>query len=252
MNWLYAFALLVSTAAAIYVSIVAWGRRTAPGARPLMALGGAIAAWTLTYAIHFLVVTEQARFFWLRATFLGVLTVPTMFLAYSIQYANRGQWLKKRVIALLTIEPVLAFILLWTDPWHNLFFGGKQVAGTILDGGTWFWINLIYSYGLVLFAMILLIHAYRHTARPLRGQAAAVLIGALLPWVINIAGVAGLNPISGLDLTPFFFYHHRYLFDSWFFALPVARSCAYCPRCPDREDERCCDGFGCAEPYRGC
>ncbi|MCX6038251.1 MAG: GAF domain-containing protein [Chloroflexi bacterium] len=205
MNWPNVFALVVSTAAAIYVSIVAWGRRTAPGARPLMVLGGAIAAWTLTYAIHFLVVTEPARFFWLRATYLGVLTVPTTFLVFSIQYVNRGQWLKKRVIALLTIEPVLTFILLWTDPWHNLFFGGKHVDGMILDGGPWFWINVIYSYGLVLFAIILLIHAYRHTARPLRGQTAAVLAGALLPWAINIVGVLGLNPFSGLDLTPFAF-----------------------------------------------
>jgi diguanylate cyclase (GGDEF)-like protein/PAS domain S-box-containing protein len=170
-----------------------------------MALGVAITAWTLTYAIHFSVVTDQARFFWLRATYLGVLTVPTAFLAFSIQYANRGHWLKKRIIALLIIEPVLTFILLWTDPWHNLFFGGKYANGMILDGGPWFWINAIYSYGLVLFAIILLIHAYRHTARPLRGQAAAVLTGALLPLAINIVGVAGLNPFSGLDITPFAF-----------------------------------------------
>lgn len=205
MNWPYVFALVVSTAAAIYVSIVAWGRRTAPGARPLMALGGAIATWTLTYAIHFSVVSELARFFWLRATYLGVLTVPTTFLVFSIQYANRGHWLKKKAIALLTIEPVLTFILLWTDPWHKLFFGGKHEGGIILDGGPWFWINVIYSYGLVLFAIILLIHAYRHTARPLRGQTAAILAGALLPCVINVIGVLGLNPFSGLDLTPFAF-----------------------------------------------
>jgi PAS domain S-box-containing protein len=204
MIWPYVFALVVSTAAAIYVSIVAWGRRTAPGARPLMVLGGAIAIWTLTYAIHLLVV-EPARFFWLRATYLGVLTVPTMFLAFSIQYVNRGHWLKKRVITLLTIEPLLTLILLWTDPWHSLFFGDKYVDGLILDGGPWFWINVIYSYGLVLFAVILLIHAYRHTARPLRGQTAAVLVGAVLPWAINIGGVLGLNPFSGLDLTPFAF-----------------------------------------------
>ena len=90
-------------------------------------------------------------------------------------------WLKKRIIALLCIEPVLTFILLWTDPWHNLFFGGRQPVGMIMNGGPWFWINVVYSYGLFLFAMILLIHVYRHTARPLRGQAAAVLAGALLP-----------------------------------------------------------------------
>ncbi len=204
MNWPYVFALVVSTAAAIYVSLVAWRRRTAPGARPLMALGTAIAIWTMTYAVHFLVV-EPARFFWLRATYLGVLTVPTMFLAFAIQYANRGHWLKKRVIFLLTIEPFLTFILLWTDPWHNLFFGNKHVDGMILNGGPWFWINVIYSYGLVIFGIILLIQAYQHTTHPLRGQAAAVLAGALLPWAVNIVEVLGLNPFSGLDLTPLAF-----------------------------------------------
>ena len=205
MNWLYVFALVVSTAAAIFVSIVAWGRRAAPGAGPLMALGGEIAAWALTYAIYFLVVTEPARFFWLRATFLGVLTIPTTFLAFSFQYTNRGHWLKKRVIALLTIEPVFALILVCTDSWQNLVIGGKHINGTILNGGPLFWINVIYSYGLILFAIILLIHSYRHTARPLRGQVAAVLAGALLPWAINIMGVLGLIPIPDLDATPFAF-----------------------------------------------
>ena len=112
MNWPYVFALVVSTAAAILVSIVAWGRRNAPGAHALMAFGVSIAIWTLTYAIHFSVPTEAARFFWLRATYLGVLSVPTAFLIFSIQYANRGQWLKKRVTALLMVEPVLTLILL--------------------------------------------------------------------------------------------------------------------------------------------
>lgn len=205
MNWPYVFALVVATTAAIYVSIMAWERRAAPGALSLIALGAAIATWTLTYAIHFSVVSDAARFFWLRATYLGVLTVPTSFLAFSIQYANQGQWLKKRVIALLTIEPLLTFILLWTDPWHNLFFGGKQPNGMILNGGPWFWFNVIYSYGLILIAIILLIYAYRHTTAPLRGQAATILAGALLPWVIDIIGVAGLNPFTGLDLTPFAF-----------------------------------------------
>src|SRR3990170_1220612 len=123
MNWPYVFALLVATTAAIYVSIMAWERRSAPGAHSLAFLGIAIATWTSTYAIHFSVMREVARFFWLRATYLGVLAVPTTFLLFSIQYANQGKWLKKRVIALLAIEPLLTFILLWTDPWHNLFFG---------------------------------------------------------------------------------------------------------------------------------
>ncbi len=109
------------------------------------------------------------------------------------------------MIFLLTVEPLLTFILLWTDPLHDLFFGGKQVAGMILNGGPWFWINVVYSYGLVLFAIILLIQAYQLRTRPLRGQVAAVLAGALLPWAVNIVEVLGFNPFPGLDLTPLAF-----------------------------------------------
>jgi diguanylate cyclase (GGDEF)-like protein/PAS domain S-box-containing protein len=205
MNWSYVFALVVSTAAGLYVSIVAYMRRSAPGARPLMVLGAAIAVWTLTYAIYFAVDSETAGYFWLRATYLGVLTVPTAFLLFSIQYANRSHWLKKKVIALLYIEPVLTFILLWSDPWHKLFFGDKGVDGMILSGGFWFWINVVYSYGLILFAILLIIHTFRHTARPLRGQSGAILVGAMMPLATNLLGVVGLNPFPHLDLTPFAF-----------------------------------------------
>ena len=204
MNFFNAFAMLVATAAATYVCIVAWGRRAAPSAYPLLALGAGVAAWTLTYAVHFLV-SEPEQFFWLRATYLGVLTVPTAFLVFSIQYANRGHWLKKKVIALLVIEPLLTFVLLWTDPMHNLFFGNLPAVGMIMNGGLGFWVNVVYSYILVFIAIILLIHAYRYTARPLRGQAAAVLAGAMLPWAVNVVEIMGLNPFSGLDLTPFAF-----------------------------------------------
>lgn len=204
MYWPFEIALVVSTAAAIYVSLVAWGRRDAPGARSLMALGIAVATWTLTYAIHFAVTTESAQFFWLRATYLGVLSVPTGFLFFSLQYANRGNWLRKRVAALFFIEPVLTLILLWTDP-GGIFFGGKLPSGMILDGGPWFWINAAYSYALILFAMILLMDTYRHTPHPLRGQAAALLLGALLPWGLDILGLMKFTFIPGVDLTPIAF-----------------------------------------------
>jgi diguanylate cyclase (GGDEF)-like protein/PAS domain S-box-containing protein len=205
MNWLIIVVLVVSTAAGIYVSIVAWGRRTAPGAHPLMALGTAITFWTWIYAIYYSVTTADARFFWLRIAYLGILVIPTAFLAFTIQYANRGRWLKKKAIALLCVEPVLTYILLWTDPWHNLFFGGKYVDGMIHDGGTWFWINVYYSYGLILLGVILLIDVYRHAVRPFRGQVAAALAGVLIPLVINFACLIGINPFPGWDLTPIAF-----------------------------------------------
>ena len=205
MNWTYFVSLVVSTAAALYVCKAAWDRRNAPGARSLILLGGATAVWTLTYAIHFLAISDQARTFWLTATSLGILSAPTFFLIFSIQYSNRGPWLSKRIFILLAIEPVLTFILIITDPLHQLFFGGMQATEMIFTGGPWFWINILYTYGLIFFGMTLLVLTFLHTSSPLRGQAAVILIGAVLPLVINIVEIAGYDIFPGLDLTPFAF-----------------------------------------------
>jgi diguanylate cyclase (GGDEF)-like protein/PAS domain S-box-containing protein len=205
MNSPYVLALILSSTIAIIVCVVAWRRRNAQAARSLLLLGLGVALWALTYAIHFSVASENARYFWLRATYLGVLIVPTTFLIFSVQYANRSQWLTKRVMPLLAIEPLLTFLVLWTDPYHNLFFGGQHPADAIISGGPWFWFNVVYSYGLVLISFVFLINFYRQTVRPLRGQTAAVLIGAFFPVVANLACLVGLSHSVHLDLTPFIF-----------------------------------------------
>lgn len=152
----------------------------------------------MAYGIHFLVVTEHASFFWLRATYLGVLIAPTMFLVFSIQFANRGHWLKKWVITLLIIETFLTFIVLWTDPWNNMFFGGKTVDGMLLDQCYLFlWVDFIRCH-----PTNPCILAYGTCS----ARSGCCYLGrSLVAWVINIVGVLGLNPFSGLDLTPFAF-----------------------------------------------
>ena len=204
MNWSYALALLLATIASVSIAIVANYRRPAPGASSLRALGAAMAVWTTTYALHFAVADEAARLFWLKMTYLGVLSVPIAFLAFAIRFSNRGLKLQKRVMSLFLIEPLLTFAVLWWDP-LGLFFGGKIPQGMLLSGGPWFWFNVVYSYGLIAIAVLLLASAYRHIGKFYRAQAAAVLFGALLPILANLIGLFDLNPFPDLDLTPFAF-----------------------------------------------
>lgn len=205
MNWSYALALVISTIAAVSISIVAWRRRAAQGANALMLLAMGIAVWTVTYSIHFMAAAPAERFFWLKATYLGVVAVPTFFLVFALQYAGQGHWVTGSRAVLLAVEPLLTLVIVWTDPWHGFFFGGEQPVGMIMKGGAWFWVNVIYSYILILIGFIWLIHAFRHTARPLRGQAGAVLAGSALPAAANILGLLQLNPFPDLDVTPFAF-----------------------------------------------
>ena len=142
------------------------------------------------------------------------MTVPAAFALFALRFASPvlrdppfERWLRPPFIYLLAVEPLLVTLLLWTDPWHGWFFAGQraQNAGMIRFAGPVFWINLVYSYLLILVGFVVLILAYRRYQGVFRRQAAFVLGASLIPWVSSLAFVAGLSLLPGADHTPLSF-----------------------------------------------
>jgi diguanylate cyclase (GGDEF)-like protein len=212
MNIYYAAALFVSTAISVAVALSAWHRRNAPGAVGLFILMLGIAIWSFTYAIRWCVVGQAAQIFWLNSTYLGVVIVPTAMLVMTLQFTNRSHLLTRRNLLLLILEPILTLLLLWTDSFHGLFFAGKQTTGTILSGGPWFYIHVLYSYVLLLLMVGVFAREYWHASHLYRNQTAVVLVGTLIPWVGNMISFSGLFPYHDLDITPFSFIASGLLF----------------------------------------
>lgn len=229
---LYAALLVLSALVAAVIAVVAWLRRNAPGAIPLMILVLAMVWWAITYALHWLTPHQPKPFFWLDATYLGVVTAPTALFSLTLQITHRGHWLKRRVLILLLIEPLLSLVLLWTDPWHGWFFGGQRPteANTIFQGGFWFYTNIFYSYGLILLSLIFLITQFAQMSGLLRSQTGVILLGAILPVMVNLVSLLGFHPLPDLDLTPIVFVLSSLIFAYGLFRhgllliIPVARS----------------------------
>lgn len=163
--------------------------------------------WAFTYAFHWLAPTQAARDIWLNLTYLGVVSTPSAMLVAALQFNQWHGWLRGRRAWLLAIQPLLTIILLWTDPYHGLFFGGKRILhqSLIYEGGPWFWFNVAYSYSLVLASILLLLYTAALRSRLYRMQTALILIGISFPIASNVIGFSGRNPFSGLDLTPIAF-----------------------------------------------
>lgn len=205
MNLYYATSLLISTLSSLLVVGSAWRRRHAPGAAGLLIMMSSVAVWTFTYAIRWLQSDPALQHFWLSATYLGVVMVPIGLVFLAAAVTNHTFLLNRRTLLLLLIEPALTILLIMTDNWHGLFFGGSYTTGLIISGGPWFYFNLLYSYSLVL-AVTVLIFWYRGRGALLqRRQMGIILLGYLLPWVGNLLTILRLSPFSGLDLTPFIF-----------------------------------------------
>lgn len=214
MHWQYSpymLPLIVSAVVAIALAIIAWQRRSTPGAMPLSIMMSAATLWLLAYTLELGSVNLTAKVFWSNTTFVGIVIVPASWLAFALQYTGRGRWLTHRHMALLTIVPIITVLLAWTNGAHGLFrnsiaLNTSHSPSTLtINYGLAFWLHATYSYLLLLLGTLLLLQAYIRSPRLYRGQTGTMLIGAVVPWIANALHIFGLNPIPDLDLTPFAF-----------------------------------------------
>jgi PAS domain S-box-containing protein len=187
------------------LAYIAWVRRAAPGATGFMFAVLAEMVWSGTYAVRWLSPDTASQLFWLDATYFGVAFHPTFFLIFGLQFTGHSGLLTRRNLALLMVEPIVTLLVLWSDPWHGWFYAGVRSTGTILNGGPWFWVNVIYSYVLVFIFIALLVIAFLRASSFYRMQTGIVLAAACIPIAGNIVSLAGLSPFPNLDITPFIF-----------------------------------------------
>jgi diguanylate cyclase (GGDEF)-like protein/PAS domain S-box-containing protein len=202
------FLLLISGLISIFtlVTVITRGKNIRGGVMLHLFLIGVI-IWDTTYAIHWMVQTSALKAFWLDMTYVGVVTVPGTMLIFMIKYLGEDAWLKPSRLILLAAEPVLTLIILFTDPLHGWFYGGMRhpMQSQILEGGVWFWVNVVYQYALILLVILILIQAIGKKSQLFHRQAIWIAVGVSFPFVGNLFTFLGINPLSGLDLTPITF-----------------------------------------------
>jgi diguanylate cyclase (GGDEF)-like protein len=232
-NYLYSGLLFAAGLICLVVSLLTWQlRRPARGSVSLVVLLLALGWWDITYAIFWADLPGLTPYFWLDITYVGAVIVPTSLLVFALQLNGGENWLKPPVIVVLCLEPLLVTLALWSDPWHNLFFGGQREmnAGMILNGGAVFWGNVVYSYALILMAFVLFLRGFFKATGLYRKQAGMILLGLGITWLNSIIFVLGKNPLPGADNTPFsftltgLFFAHALFRYRLLDVVPIARS----------------------------
>lgn len=207
-NILYSTALLTAGICCFIVGLLVLQRRPfMPGSIPLIVFILAMCWWDISYGIFWGGVLKPSPYFWLDISYIGVVIVPAAFFVFAMQISGRQEWLKTPLLIGLYVEPLLVLVLMWTDPWHNLFFAGKRLenTGMILNAGPVFWANVVYSYLLLLVTFILLVRRFTTTSGIYRRQLGVVIAGAGVTWLNSFIFVTGLSPFPNADNTPFSF-----------------------------------------------
>jgi PAS domain S-box-containing protein len=165
--------------------------------------------WLLGYIFELGSTDLTAKIFWNNVQYFGIVTVPIGWLIFALQYTGRENWLTRRTIILLCIEPIVTLLLVFTNRFHGLIWDpvvpDTDTPYLIRSHGVWYWIHTAYSYSLLLFTALVLIQMLIRSRRLYRRQASILLFAATLPVLANILMQSGLNPFPLLDLTPLAF-----------------------------------------------
>jgi PAS domain S-box-containing protein len=212
MNWQtnpYAVAAIISSVVSIPIAIYGWRRRATPGALPIALFMLAAAEWSLAYALELGSTTLEAKIFWSKLQYLGIVAVAPLLLLFVIEYLGRERWLTRRNLLLLTTVPILGLLLVWTNEAHGLIWkdlglvpGSSFPMLDVKAYGAFFWVIFLYSYLCLFWGTLLLVRAFRRSPRLYRSQTGITLAGMFVPWIANALYVFKLTYV---DLTPLAF-----------------------------------------------
>lgn len=215
MQFQYTPYLLPLVASSILTGLVAfyvWQRRaTASGGLALALLALASAEWSLGYALEIAGADLGTKIFWGKSQYIGIVTVPLLWIIFAYAYSTRGIRLTRRTVILLSMVPLITLVLAFTTQIHGLIWKDVRIrtvgifSALDVTHGLWFWVYWTYSNILLLVGTIFIFRSFSRTQGLFRRQNMILLIAVLPPWLGNLLYVSGLSPIPHLDITPFAF-----------------------------------------------
>jgi signal transduction histidine kinase len=140
--------------------------------------------------------------------YVGVATTPVLYLLFVAYYTDNAALVTRRRVAALLVVPAITVLAVATNHLHGLMFtsietrpfGGGEVP--FANAGPLFFGYAAYGYVLLAVATVMLLAFAVRTRSDYRKQSLAILVGATVPWVTNVAYVFGLGPSFPADPTP--------------------------------------------------
>lgn len=203
--------LFITAALYAVLGLHAWKRRPAPAVTSFAWLMLAMSLWAMTYGLEIYFPQLSVKLLWVKFEYIGIVSLPPLWLMFILEYTGQNSLFTRRNMGWLWAIPFIALLLVWTDDLHHLFFLKTPLdpVGNLFlltaEYGLAFWVFLAYLYLLLAWGSILLVVQTLRSPHVHRGQAIAILLAVLAPWVSGAIYIAGIFPIPGLDLTTFAF-----------------------------------------------
>ena len=135
-------------------------------------------------------------------TYLPVVLTPVALFFISYIFVKKEIHFKKWFL-LLFIVPAITMIVLWTNDFHHLFYEYYSVNTAETIFGPYFYVHSLYTYGLFAVDIIMLLRASVKQSSMLSKQSLLIILGSLIPIVVNILGMTVID--TNIYVTPISF-----------------------------------------------
>ena len=121
------------------------------------------------------------------------------FFVFVLEYTNREEWGRRRYLLALSVVPVVATVVAFTNPIHGRFFtvvglDATRPTGYLIEPGLGFLWNTVFTYSLVATATVMLLAFAVDAAATYRYQTGAMLVAVAVPWLSHVLRTVGLVP----------------------------------------------------------
>ncbi len=201
--------LLISAIILLYLSFYSLRKRSSSLYFYFALLTLSVFFWCLGSAMEFFSVQVWAKIFWIKISYIGVATAAPLWFIVILEYAQYEKYLKPAYIGMLMVLPLVIILLAFTNDLHGLIWPSitpvSSVTGSLLvySHGVAFWVNIAYSFILIILGLIVLLRLLMKSPRIYHTQILILILSGLIPLFFSVLYNTDILGIPGLDITPF-------------------------------------------------
>lgn len=184
-----------------------WSYRAKPITLALLLYLFATAGFFLGNTLEILAPTAFGTLFWVAVNHMLFLVIASTWVLFALGYVGFEHLILSRKRYFLAIMPAVTLSIILSNAHHGLFwvdFNFFQVGRFLTARGSygpWFWINGVYVY-VLLVSGVAIIATGLGVSKPIYSrQSGVVMLGSILPIVLNLSYVFQLFPSLNKDFT---------------------------------------------------
>jgi len=226
----------------LFLVAYTWPKRKTPLIQAFLVFLVSCFIYTAAHAFQGLSSTFETVRFWHRIEYIGIATLPSVWLLMVFRYTARDHWLASRIIRTVLVGmPLLSYLINITNETHGFFY--RSLTITEYEGlrtltpvpGPWYYVHMGYINAATIAGIFLLIDSLFQHGRlgwEYRKRTIFMLVGASAPWFTLLWYILGSAP-WGIAATPFGIAAAGFLYAAGIFKLgmidlvPIAREQAF-------------------------